>query len=160
MNRGQGHKEMGGTNFSIYGRCLASNSNTSKSPASFFKGTDEKRKAPSPIETLFPDSVSQVKTPLKSDKWTLELSAHPDRLFVEYILHGIKYGFRIGFNKAQQLHPTSNRSSSYDHAELIKQHLDREVELERMYKCLYGSKPSCVHTSPIGIIPKKNKPNK
>ena len=29
-----------------------------------------------------------------------------------------------------------------------------------MYKCPYGSKPSCVHTSPIGIIPKKNKPNK
>ena len=46
-----------------------------------------------PIETLFPDSVSQVTTPLKLDKWTLELSTHPDRLFVEYILHGIKCGF-------------------------------------------------------------------
>ena len=88
------------------------------------------------------------------------MSTHPDRLFVEYILHGIKCEFRIGFNRAQQLHPVSNRSSSYDHVKLIKQHLDREVELGRMYKCLYGSKPSCVHTSPIGIIPKKNKPNK
>ena len=29
-----------------------------------------------------------------------------------------------------------------------------------MYKCPYGSKPSCVHTGPIRIIPKKNKPNK
>ena len=63
-------------------------------------------------------------------------------------------------NRVQQLHPASNRSSSRDHSELITQHLDREVELKRMYKCPYGSKPSWAHTSPIGIIPKKNKPSK
>ena len=88
------------------------------------------------------------------------LSAHPDRLFVEYILRGIKYGLRIGFNRVQQLHLAPNRSSSHDHSELVTQHLDREVELKRMYKCPYGSKPRWTHTSPIGIIPKKNKPNK
>ena len=29
-----------------------------------------------------------------------------------------------------------------------------------MYKCPYASKPHNVHTSPIGVIPKKNKPGK
>ena len=63
-------------------------------------------------------------------------------------------------DRIQQFCSAPNRNSSFNHAEIIQQHLEREVELGRMYKCLYGSKPSCVHTSPIGIIPKKNKANK
>ena len=40
-----------------------------------------------------PDSDKLVLNPLKSVKWTLELSAHLDKQLVAYILHGIHCGF-------------------------------------------------------------------
>ena len=98
-----------------------------------------------PITTLSPVLEASVPTPLKLDKWALLLSAHPDKQFVLYILHGIQYGFRIGFSRAQQLGSASNRISSCNHTDLIQPHLEREVELGRMYKCPHGSKPRCVH---------------
>ena len=110
-----------------------------------------------PISALAPEPDTLVLTPLKSDKWVLELFAHPGKQFVAYFLHGIQCGFWIGFNRVQQLCSAPNRNSSFKHVEIIQQHLEREVELRRMYKCPFGSKPSCVHTSPIG---KKNKANK
>ena len=113
-----------------------------------------------PIATLAPALDTSVPTPLKPDKWALLLSAHPDKQFVSYILQGIQCGFRIGFSRTQHLSYAPNRMSSHNHAEIIHQHLEREVKLGRMYKCPQNSKPLCVHTSPIGIIPKKNKPNK
>lgn len=113
-----------------------------------------------PIPVLALEPYTSVLTPLKPDKWAMELSAHPDKKFVAYILHGTQYGFWIRFNRIQQLCSAPNRNSSFNHAEIIQQHLEREVKLGRMYKCPYGSKPSCVHTSPIGTIPKKNKANK
>ena len=42
--------------------------------------------------------VQRVVTPLRSEVWERELEAHPDQVFVDYIVTGIKMGFRIGFN--------------------------------------------------------------
>ena len=47
----------------------------------------------------------EVYTPLSLTDWTLELSDHPDKEFSEFILEGIAKGFRIGFNRSQQLLP-------------------------------------------------------
>lgn len=43
-------------------------------------------------------SMGPVRTPLRVDVWERELSGHPDRTFVAYLLRGITHGFRIGFN--------------------------------------------------------------
>ena len=37
-----------------------------------------------------------VVTPLKLDAWRTALAQHPDRKWVEQLLQGIQYGFRIG----------------------------------------------------------------
>ena len=36
------------------------------------------------------------------------LQDHPDKVFVQYILNGIKFGFRIGYTQGSQLKPTKN----------------------------------------------------
>lgn len=98
----------------------------------------------------------QVKTPLKVEVWKRELSRHPDQQFAEYITAGIESGFRIGFNRAWPLKSaTSNLPSS--NPEVIKDHLEREVALGRMFRC---SGKVQAQVSPLGVIPKRNKPGK
>ena len=40
----------------------------------------------------------QVQTALIWEKWSSELSSHPDRVYVDHILDGIANGFCIGFH--------------------------------------------------------------
>ena len=49
---------------------------------------------------------SEVHSPLLASAWAHELSSHPDKAFVEYILQGITNGFRIGFDRRQRIHST------------------------------------------------------
>ena len=43
---------------------------------------------------------------------------------------------------------------------IVSDYLAREVALHRMWKCPMGVMPKGVHISPLGLIPKKNKPGK
>lgn len=101
----------------------------------------------------------EVYSPLKLHQWTQDLQTHPDKDFSLYILQGIKSGFRIGFNRAQPLRPaTSNLCSS--NPSVIFEYLEREVSLTRMWKYPRHCSPPGIHISPLGVIPKKNKPGK
>jgi len=44
--------------------------------------------------------------------------------------------------------------------QVITEYLHREVALNRMWRCPAGCLPKGIHTSPLGLIPKKNKPGK
>ena len=41
-----------------------------------------------------------VFTPLKLEHWESLLTSHPDKEYVNYLLKGIREGFRIGFKEA------------------------------------------------------------
>ena len=45
-----------------------------------------------------PPILGSISTPLKWEAWATELDSHPDREYAQYIVAGIKQGFRIGFN--------------------------------------------------------------
>ena len=75
------------------------------------------------------------------------------------ILSGIRQGFRIGFNREQRLCNASNNLPSQVPT-VISEYLAREVSLNRMVKFPTGIWPSGTHISPLGVIPKKNKPGK
>ena len=88
--------------------------------------------------------------------WARALDGHPDPWFTAYILSGIRFGFRIWFDHSQSLQPnmhcpTPSRVSDY---------LSQEVQLNRMWKLPRGVFPREIHISLIGLIPKKNRPNK
>ena len=87
-----------------------------------------------------------------------QLSDHPDRAFVSYIVTGLHEGFRFGFNRA---HPTSSAASNFPttHNDVVHDYLRKEVALDRMFP-LYPPLSKQIHVSPLGIIQKKNKPGK
>ena len=111
----------------------------------------------------YPQSVKtlplEVYSPLHLPQWTLELEPHPDKAFSSYILQGIRCGFRIGFNYDQPIHPTSSNLQSSNPA-VISDYLEREFSLTRMWKFPRHYSPPGIHISPLGVIPKKNKPGK
>ena len=101
---------------------------------------------------------SSVTSPLIFDNWTRELSSHPDKAYTQYILRGISQGFRIGYNRHHQLRQSHSAMLTHN-PEVISHYLSQEVSLARM-KMFPVSHSTNIHTSPIGVIPKKNKPGK
>ena len=80
-------------------------------------------------------------------------------MYVKYILQGISEGFRIGFDRRQHVSSASN-NLHIDVPEIVTEYLQREVLLGRMWKIPLPILPRGVHISPMGVIPKKNKPGK
>ena len=101
---------------------------------------------------------SSVTSPLILESWVKELSSHPDKAYAQYIIRGISRGFRIGYNRRHHL-CQSHSAMLTQNPEVISQYLSREVSLSRM-KLLPLSQSKHIHISPIGAIPKKNKPGK
>ena len=68
-------------------------------------------------------------------------------------------GFRIGFDRRQHISSASG-NLHIDKPEVVTEYLQREVLLGRMWKIPLMVVPRGVHYSPLGIIPKRNKPEK
>ena len=103
-------------------------------------------------------------TPLKLEAWAEALQDHPDRAFALYIQRGIANGFRIGFEAgAAPLRPRgANMLSASEHAEVVERYLLDEVRANRVIKVhsVDEAKLIGVHCSPVGVIPKKYRPDK
>ena len=111
------------------------------------------------FDTCMNPEPQSVNSPLQLQQWMQDLHLHPDREFSSYILRGIKEGFRIGFNRTQPLYSsTSNLHST--NSPVISEYLEREVSLSRMWKYPCHYIPPGIHTNPLGVIPKKNRPSK
>ena len=102
---------------------------------------------------------SEIHSPLSSGKWAQELLGHPDSTYVDYIVKGIDKGFRIGFDR-RQFTCSAGGNLHVDQPKVVSDYLPREVALGRMWKVPLTGLPSGVHISPLGVIPKKNKPGK
>ena len=117
-------------------------------------------KKPGPgLQAMLPIISCDVHTPLNLEQWIRELSDHPDTSFANYILDGIHRGFRIGFDRSHSL-VSANSNLHCNNPDIVSDYLAREVALHRMWKCPMGVRPKGVHISPLGLIPKKNKPGK
>ena len=119
------------------------------------------------MELPITQDLGRIATPLKADKWEEALRSHPDRLFVKYILTGIREGFRIGFDYnsfANKLRPNSkNMRSAYENASVVNKYITEELTAERISPVKQqrpGALPMLVHSSPFSVIPKKSSPGK
>jgi len=83
----------------------------------------------------------------------MELADHPDRTFVTYIPSGIQEGFC----HSQSLQAMGRNMQCLDPS-LVSNYLTCEVQLGRMWQLPPGVFPRGVHMSPLGLIPKKNRP--
>lgn len=115
------------------------------------------RAAVSPAIGL-PSECSVITSPLKPDVWESYLSTHPDRQFVEYLVDGIRRGFRVGCcaSVAVLRSATRNMPAADLHPTVIENYLSDELSSNRLVKA-----PSAlVHVSKFGVIPKKYQPGK
>ena len=96
-------------------------------------------------------------TPLILEAWTELLRDHPDKEYVSYILEGIKGGFRVGFQWGVCPLAPSQGNMPIAKPERVSQYLERELELGRIRRV--PSSDDNIQISPLGLIPKKNKPD-
>ena len=92
-----------------------------------------------------------------------ELRPHPDREFARLIVDGIRDGFRIGFDYANQapISTTGNMSSARRHPQALEQYLARETGAGRVRAVpAKGALTRKVHISRCGVIPKPHQPGK
>ncbi len=80
-------------------------------------------------------------------------------------LRGLKSGFRIGFGTEREnlVSCPRNMLSTIEHLEVVSKYLEEELRLGRIARvCALADarKNFNIHCSPIGVIPKKNRPNK
>ena len=52
-----------------------------------------------------PSELAKVQTPLVVPEWEKALKRHPDRTYVNYIIQGLQFGYRIGYNIQAPLVP-------------------------------------------------------
>ena len=88
----------------------------------------------------------------------MEKGVHPDKAFSHYILQGLEQGFRVGFEYTSNLIPSKrNMLSAAQHREVVSDYLGEELALNSFPS---QSLQLGVHCIPLGVIPKRHKPNK
>lgn len=76
-----------------------------------------------------PAVLLDITTPLISEVWETELASHPDQQFAAYVyvLNGIKYGFRMGYDHIHTLSSgTGNLVSAQEHPQVVSDYLEQE----------------------------------
>ncbi len=111
-----------------------------------------------------PARLAEIITPMNEAAWHQELSGHPDSSLVQEILHGVRSGFRVGYDhvRAPLMSRSTNMKSAAEHERVVSEYLAHEVDAGRVV--LAGSTQQAaalgIHCSPFGVIPKKSKPGK
>ena len=109
----------------------------------------------SPAQSTVPPLLSTVLTPVKIPIWEVRLAGHPDRKFVEYVINGLRSGFKIGYDYAStRRSATRNMKSAMELAHIVDENLGREVAAKRLLGPLTRDSLPAVHISPFGVIPK------
>ena len=106
-----------------------------------------------------PESVSQITTPMRADRWEAALRHHPDQQFSHYICHGIRTGFRIGFDRTKCTPASTERNmmSASHHPQPVQEYLAREIEAGRVVPL--ANRPAGLIVSRLGVIPKRDQDN-
>ena len=100
-------------------------------------------------------------SPLNADQFVAELQYHPDRRQVDTVVEGLRFGFRLGFNKPPCLKSAKkNKQSAFQHPKVIDEYLANEVSLGRVAGPFQSPPFPNLHVSSFGVIPKKGQPGK
>ena len=109
-----------------------------------------------------PAQLRSVRTPLEVSVWEQELEPHCDRTFANYLVSGLKSGFRIGFDYSafNCVSARANMQSALKNAPVVEEKLAVELEKGRIVGPLSLDQFPQVHVSRFGVIPKNHQPGK
>ena len=114
----------------------------------------------SPSPQIHP-ALQPVRTPLQTDQWEVLLHQHPDPQLTDWLICGLKEGFRIGFDRQQKLRSaTSNVQGTSDHPDVVSAYLQSERERQTLLGPFEKQSMPHIHVSKFGIIPKSHQPGK
>ena len=110
-----------------------------------------------------PRDWCRVITPFHSDFWRRELASHPDGRFATWVCGGIEKGFRIGVSDigAELRAAKGNMLSAMEHPQVVTEYIQGELAAHHLLLVGPDSAKNhpAIHTSPLGVIPKKGRPN-
>ena len=100
--------------------------------------------------------------PFCAHKWEQALAGHSDQLFRNYIVKGIREGFRVGYDyTAATCKPArSNMPSADENSMVVQEYLWEECSQGRVIGPIDRDQYPWVQTSSFGVIPKANQPGK
>ena len=100
-----------------------------------------------------------VWTLLKADEWAALLRDHLDQDFMDYLIRGMRSGFRIGYNRASKMQSLRRiMRSAAEHATIVSDYLRQELEQGFVLGPFntQGFSSVVIQTSRIGVILKKH----
>ena len=100
-------------------------------------------------------------TPLRVEHWESVLALHPDKPYVDYIVHGIRYGFRVGFVKTGSISSAQrNTHSANENPSVVSKYLAEEQERGVVLGPFKNEEIPDIHINRFGVIPKSSQPGK
>lgn len=95
-------------------------------------------------------------TPLPWRMWQTGLSQHPDRAFTDYVVSGIRDGFRVGFDYAgrQCKRAAQNMASTREHPQVVSEYLAGECAEGRILGPFPQMGLPHLQVNRFGVIPK------
>jgi len=110
-----------------------------------------------PRQQSVPTWMMGVITPLKWRAWEVALARHPDHQFRDYIVNGIKDGFRIGFDYNRKCKPIGkNMRSAKQNPTVVTDYLLTECAAGRVVGPVgwHMFPPESIQINQFGVIPK------
>ena len=108
-----------------------------------------------PTGSPVPMVLRAVHTPLRWDQWDRQLETHPDQRFREFIVRGIREGFRVGFDYQRTCRSSrKNMHSAEERSQVVHEYLQTEISAGRILGPLDPANYPQIHTSSFGVIPK------
>lgn len=88
--------------------------------------------------------------------WQASLAYHPDRDFANWVVAGIRHGFRIGFDYTRGRPRRSNRNlaSAFEKPQVIREYLAKECAEGRIMGPFTSTELPQLHISRFGVVPK------
>jgi len=113
------------------------------------------------VPFLAPLPPVSVVIPLQAEQFAWELRLHPHQQKVQFVLDGIRHGFKLGFCPAQKLKAAKkNKPSAHQHQSVIDDYLANEASLGRVAGPFDSPPFPHLQVSSFGVIPKKGQPGK
>ena len=105
---------------------------------------------------ILPKILQVNPSPLDWKVWQEHLGSHPDRDLTDYVIQGIRNGFRVGFDYAHHCtkRASSNMKSAMEHATVVKEYLAKECAEGRVLGPFNMDQFTLSQISRFGVIPK------
>ena len=98
---------------------------------------------------------------MQAQQFSWELRLHPNRQKVDFVLDGIRHGFRLGFCSTQRLKPAKkNKPSADQHPSVIDEYLAHEVSRGRVAGPFDFPPLPNLQVSSFGVISKRGQVGK